>query len=77
MQHTAQHIPQTSGRVCAMPEAQVLEDRIRKALERVAQLVVDDLDFLPVFERLEQELAAIQSQNSAIERARQYLSTQH
>ena len=57
-----------------MPAAKALEARILAALGTVAQLVVEDPTFIPVFERLEQELADIQSQNDAIERARKYLS---
>ncbi|MEP6064341.1 MAG: hypothetical protein ABJ246_00760 [Paracoccaceae bacterium] len=40
----------------------------------MAQLVIEDPTFIPVFERLEQELADIQTQNDAIERARKFLT---
>jgi len=54
-----------------------MEARIVTALGRVAQLVVEDPTFIPVFERLERELADIRSQNDAIERARQFLPLAH
>lgn len=59
------------------PEPSALEDRLRRALQTVAQLVVDDPAFLPVFERLERELAKLQSQSAAIERAKRYLPVTH
>lgn len=58
-----------------MPAAKVLEARVQAALGTVAQLVVEDPTFIPVFERLEQELADIQTQSDAIERARKFLPT--
>lgn len=54
-----------------------MEARIVTALETVALLVVEDAVFIPVFERLEQELADIKSRNKAIERARQFLAPNH
>lgn len=50
-----------------------LEARLQVAIGKVAQLVVDDPTFIPVFERLERELANIRSQNDAIDRARALL----
>ena len=47
----------------------VTEDRIEKALAKVAGWVVEDPAFLPIFERLEQELAAIRRQSDALTRA--------
>lgn len=73
MQHASLHITQPAEGVYAISAAQVLEARIVKALGTVAQLVVDDPAYVPVFERLEQELDNIQSRNDAIERARKYL----
>ena len=46
------------------------EDRIRKALEKVAVFAADDPAFLPVFQRLEADLAAMQSTCSAHARAK-------
>lgn len=63
--------------VAMPPEPSALEDRLRRALQTVALLVVDDPAFLPVFERLERELAALQSQSAAIERAKRYLPADH
>ena len=57
-----------------MPAAKALEARLRAALGTVVLLAVEDPTFIPVFERLEQKLADIQSQNDAIERARKYLT---
>ncbi|EEB83308.1 hypothetical protein RGAI101_456 [Roseobacter sp. GAI101] len=54
-----------------------MEARIVKALETVALLVVEDAVYIPVFERLEQELADIRSRNDVIERARQFLPAEH
>ena len=56
-----------------MTAAAGLERRLLAALGVVAQLVVEDQDFLPVFEHLEQELAVVQSRADTIERARRYL----
>lgn len=74
MLHTPLHIPSQTGRLCATPAAQVLEARIVNALGTVAQLVIEDPTYISVFERLEQELADIQTRNDAIERARKYLT---
>lgn len=73
MQHTSLHIPQPARRASAICAAEALEARIVTALDTVAQLVVDDPTFIPVFERLERELADIRSQNDAVERARALL----
>ena len=54
----------------------MLQARIVDALGTVAQLVIEDPKFVPVFERLERELANIHTQNDAIERARKYLTAQ-
>ncbi|MEP2470714.1 MAG: hypothetical protein ABJH45_04035 [Paracoccaceae bacterium] len=54
-----------------------LETRLQAALGTVAQLVVEDPSYVPVFERLEQELVGIRSRNDAIERARQFLPSEH
>lgn len=48
----------------------VTEERISRALEKVAILATDDPAFLPVFERLERELAIIQAKNGALVRAK-------
>ncbi|WP_157044612.1 hypothetical protein [Roseobacter sp. GAI101] len=77
MQHASPHIPQTARHASAPPAADVLEARIVKALETVALLVVEDAVYIPVFERLEQELADIRSRNDVIERARQFLPAEH
>ena len=60
-----------------MPAAKALEARLKVALGTMAQLVIEDPTFIPVFERLERELAEIQSQNDAIERARSLLRAPH
>lgn len=73
LQHASLHIPPPARRASAPCAADVLETRIIKALETVAMLVVEDPAYIPVFERLERELADIRSQNNAIERARQFL----
>jgi len=52
-----------------------LEARLQAALSTVAQLVVVDPTFIPVFERLGRELANIPSQNDAVDRARALLRT--
>ena len=77
LQHASPHIPQSARCASAPPAADVLEARILKALGTVALLVVEDAVSIPVFERLEQELADIRSKNDAIERARQSLSLAH
>ncbi|KEJ88593.1 hypothetical protein [Sulfitobacter donghicola] len=77
MQHASPHIPQTARRVSAPCAAEVLEARIVKALGTVALLVVEDPIYIPVFERLERELADIKSRNDAIERAREFLAPNH
>ncbi|MDD9730441.1 hypothetical protein PVW46_11025 [Mameliella sp. AT18] len=50
--------------------AKTLLDRLRSAHQSVAELVLIDPVYLPIFERLEAELLAAQSSESAIERAR-------
>ncbi|MEQ6203335.1 hypothetical protein ABMC88_09785 [Sulfitobacter sp. HNIBRBA2951] len=55
----------------------MLEARIVKALGTVALLVVEDPVYVPVFERLEQELADIRSRDDAVERARQFLPAEY
>jgi FtsZ-binding cell division protein ZapB len=55
----------------------MLEARIIKALGTLALLVMEDAVYIPVFERLEQELADLRSRNDVIERARQFLATNH
>lgn len=77
MQHASPHIPQPARRASAPLAAEVLEARIVKALGKVALLVVEDPIYIPVFERLERELADIRSRNDAIERARQFLAPKH
>ena len=74
MLQTPLHIPSQTGRDRAFPAAQVLEARIVDALGTVAQLVIEDPTYIPVFERLEQELADIRTRADAIDRARQYLA---
>lgn len=59
------------------PEQCALEERLHGALAIVAQLVVDDPAYLPVFERLEQELSNLRSQRAALERAKRYLPADH
>jgi hypothetical protein len=71
------HRNATPRNMSSPPEPSALEDRLRRALQTVAQLVVGDPAFLPVFERLERELAKLQSQSAAIERAKRYLPVAH
>ncbi|WP_299923753.1 hypothetical protein [uncultured Pelagimonas sp.] len=73
MQHANFHTHQDCDRIAAMPEAGVLEEHILAALSTVAQLLIDDPAFLPVFERLEKELALIKSLQPTVERALGYL----
>lgn len=73
MQPATLHIHKASGRIPSMANAVELEERIHAALGTVAQLLFDDLAYLPVIERLEQDLILIQAQRSTIERARTYL----
>ena len=47
----------------------VTEDRIERALRKVAGFAARDPSFLPIFEKLEHELAAKRSQKSALSRA--------
>lgn len=44
--------------------------RLTDALAKVASLVVDNSIYLPIFERIEFELAALDAQSSAVSRAR-------
>ena len=48
----------------------VTEERIRRALEKVAIFASDDPALLPIFERLERDLEEMQAHNSALDRAR-------
>lgn len=77
MQHASPHTPQPARRAPAPHAAEALEARIVKALGTVALLVVEDPIYIPVFERLERELADIRSRNDAIDRARQFLAPNH
>ena len=77
LQHLSLHSPQPVRRAPAICAAVAMEARIVTALGRVAQLVVEDPTFIPVFERLERELAEIQSQSDAIERAHSLLHAPH
>lgn len=47
----------------------ITEDRIEKALIKVAGFAARDRAFLPVFEKLETELESRRSQQSALDRA--------
>lgn len=47
----------------------VTEERIRKALIKVAEWASEDPAFLPSFEQLERDLAELQSKNDALTRA--------
>lgn len=73
MRHAEPHIPSQQDAVTATTASAGLERRLLAALGVVAQLVVEDQDFLPVFAHLEQELAVVQSRADTIERARRYL----
>lgn len=77
LQQLSLHTPQPVRRAPAICAAEAMEARIVTALGRVAQLVVEDPTFIQVFERLERELAEIQSQSDAIERARSLLRAPH
>lgn len=50
--------------------------RLYAAREKVAKLVVADLVYLPIFERLEAEIAAEEAAGDAIERARALVARQ-
>ena len=73
MHHSSPHTLPPIARPPAVPAGVDLEARLQVAIGKVAQLVVDDPTFIPVFERLERELANIRSQNDAIDRARALL----
>lgn len=49
----------------------ILRNRLENALATVAQLVIEDPVYIPVFERVEQELAALDAQSETIFRARE------
>lgn len=44
--------------------------RLNNALAKVAELVVDNPIYIPIFERLERELSALDAQSNAVSRAR-------
>lgn len=48
----------------------VTEERIERLIEQYAVYAAADEAFLPVFERLETELAKVRSKSSALDRAR-------
>lgn len=48
--------------------------RLRCALEKVASLVVVDTIYLPIFERIEQEIRNLEAQEDAVERARKVVA---
>jgi hypothetical protein len=48
-----------------------LRERIERAMETLALIMEDDGEvYAPIFERLEQELAALDRRDSAVDRAR-------
>jgi hypothetical protein len=77
LQRASPHNLQPARSASARPAAEMLEARIIKALGTLALLVMEDAVYIPVFERLEQELADLRSRNDVIERARQFLATNH
>ena len=77
MQHAAPHKTSTTARPPVLSAEAVLEARLQAAIGTVAQLVVGDPTFIPIFERLEQELANIRLQNDAVGRARALLRASH
>ena len=50
--------------------AQITTDRLNNALSVVAKLVMEDEIYLPIFERLEAEIAAIRLRDNAFLRAK-------
>ena len=50
--------------------------RLNNALAKVAELVIDNPIYLPIFERLERELSALDAQSNALSRARA-IAVQH
>ncbi len=48
----------------------ITEERLQRAIEKVAVYAANDTGFLPVFEKLEQELDEFRSRQGALERAR-------
>lgn len=52
------------------PHQEKLRSRLQASLSKVATLVVDDPVYIPVFERLENELEALAKQNDTLTRAR-------
>lgn len=73
MPHTHAHIAQSAPVQAPRQARGSLADRVEAALTTVAELVLQDAAYLPLFERLEAEQAALQSQSAALERARQHL----
>ncbi|MER8371118.1 hypothetical protein [Mesorhizobium sp. M1406] len=41
--------------------------RLRKALQMIAQLVIEDVSYLPIFERLEREVALAEMQAGTLD----------
>lgn len=55
---------------CAPAKQTIDLQRLKNALAKVSLLVVDDLTYLPIFERIERELSAHDTQCDTISRAR-------
>ena len=51
-------------------------ERLRAAHAKVAKLVIVDPVYVPIFERLEAELAALEAKGDAVARARAILARQ-
>lgn len=50
--------------------------RLKEAQHKVAQLVMTDRVYLPIFERLESEIIALEGSNDLVDRARALVQLQ-
>ena len=60
-----------SGRM-PVRSASCMEERILRALRKVAKLIEDDEAYLPIFLRLESELVKVRERSLALKRVQQY-----
>ena len=55
---------------------QINKERLKRAHRKVAAMVAVDPGFVPIFLRLEQEIAAMEARDDVIERARRVVADQ-
>jgi hypothetical protein len=67
------HASQLEGRESRSDRQNVTEHRIRASLAIIAELLQYSDAYLPIFLRLEAELAAAEARRAALERARAFL----